>query len=79
MQCRLICVHRGQIRRTGPANDIDVAVGVHGDAPGLVVERTAEVGPINQVRAGRIQLDHKRVRKTFVGRIQRVAGGLEVG
>src|SRR5208282_4106982 len=64
--------------RAGGARHVGVAGGIDGDAEAIVITTTAQVGGVDQVRAGGIQLRHKRVIIAVVSRLYRVSGG-EVG
>src|SRR5882672_9437400 len=79
----------GKISRIGASRDVGVTARVHGDAGASVKVVAAQVGGVNEGRAGGIQLGHKGVGEAAAesrlerawggGKITRLGASLEVG
>src|SRR5262249_56989423 len=67
----------GEVARPGAAGDVGVAGGVHGEGPAFVVVAAAEVGGVQQDRAGAVQLGDEGVEHALRG--LEVAADGEVG
>src|SRR5208337_2585428 len=73
-------VHGGEIGRASGARHVGISGGINGDAVAIIPAAAAQVGGVDQGRAGGIQLRHERsvIPHGLVERLKRVRGG-EVG